>query len=759
MVSRYREPSVSVVISTLNRAALLRKSLTSLKYQNYDNFEVVVVNGPSTDTTEQVLSSFTGNIIAAQIAEANLSKSRNTGIAMSKGELVLFLDDDAFAEPDWIANIVSAYVDPLVGAVGTRVYDYTGFRWQVNPFLVDDCYSPNLVRKPPLWAFEFMDAKSIPHILGASSSFRREALTQIGGFDEEIEYFLDESEACRRVVEFGYKVRLVDTGASVHHKFASGVVRDERRILTHPYPVVKNKFYAVLSHCHQRGGRQSDYLKRCNAWVQELLDGALFQVNNQGISRTEYDKFVSDVERGIKDGRERAAVGSRKSIVVPPADPDGLTRFQGLTPAEGRKTICLISRWTPRRSPGGVARYLWDLAMGFAERGHEVHLITATEGAAVVEYENGLWIHNLPEEEIPKRGLSPSIVSALHDFKSSAARTNLAWARMAYDEVVRLREDRYVDLVLAPAWDQEGVYCTLDRALLTVVSMNTTFKKYAEIEWKHIDADTLRELMLLESLYIRSASAFHANSTASAKYLETAFGVADRPIFTVAHGISDISPDAVMRAKRRHADQVAPVRILYVSRLERRKGTDLFLEACIELLKHERDVEVLLVGRDSYVDQPERSYRRQCEAGHPELIGRLKFCGELTDEELARVSEESDIFCVPSRYESFGLIYIEAMRYGLPVVACNTGGVPDIVKDGETGILCKTQTAKELEIALARLIRDAAERQRMGEQGRARYLKHFEHNVVVNDTLQELLRVIDRYQSPQSKHGVVHAAK
>jgi glycogen(starch) synthase len=168
---------------------------------------------------------------------------------------------------------------------------------------------------------------------------------------------------------------------------------------------------------------------------------------------------------------------------------------------------------------------------------------------------------------------------------------------------------------------------------------------------------------------------------------------------------------------------------------------------------------VLLVGRDAYADQPERSYRRQYEAGHPELIGRLKFCGELTDEELKRVSEESDIFCVPSRFESFGLIYIEAMRYGLPVVACDTGGVPDIVKDGETGILCKTQTAKELEIALARLVRDPAERQRMGEQGRARYLKHFEHNVVVNNTLQEVVRLVDRYQSPQSKSGVVHATK
>src|SRR4051812_16744871 len=91
------ERPVSVVISTLNRAALLPKALQSLKYQNYTNFEVIVVNGPSTDGTEEVLDRFRTDIVVRRLDEANLSRSRNLGIQASSGELILFLDDDAFA--------------------------------------------------------------------------------------------------------------------------------------------------------------------------------------------------------------------------------------------------------------------------------------------------------------------------------------------------------------------------------------------------------------------------------------------------------------------------------------------------------------------------------------------------------------------------------------------------------------------------------------------------------------------------------------
>ena len=96
--------SFTVVINTLNRAAHLRTALASLRHQRHRAFEVVVVNGPSTDDTEAVLALWP-DIKVARCTEANLSMSRNIGIAMAEGDVVAFLDDDATPEPDWLEHL------------------------------------------------------------------------------------------------------------------------------------------------------------------------------------------------------------------------------------------------------------------------------------------------------------------------------------------------------------------------------------------------------------------------------------------------------------------------------------------------------------------------------------------------------------------------------------------------------------------------------------------------------------------------------
>jgi len=737
-------PTVSVVISTLNRARLLEKTLTSLEFQNYDTFEVVVVNGPSSDNTADVCKKYGGHLVYGTIDAANLSKSRNAGINLSSGELVLFLDDDAFAEPDWIANIVAGYDSSKnggakIGGVGTRVHDHTGFRWQTNPFLIDRFYSPNFHRSPPLWAFEYADSQTIPHILGASSSFSRDALMAIGGFDGEIEYFLDESEVCRRIVEQGYTIRCIDSGASVHHQFAAGVTRDDRRLMTHPYPVVKNKYYVCLSDCRRHQGNYAEYLAACDAWRTELVDDARSHLADGNISRKELNAFLSEVERGARDGRLRAAQQQRQSITITPARSDMLVRFATRTPAGGRKTFCFISRTIPRHGPNGIARYIWDLATGFARIGHETHLITMTDGPSQVEYTEGLWIRHISRD-----ALVPA--AALHDpdsgsmsQRSDAARLNTAWAKAAHGEVLRLRQDRYIDQVIAPVWDQEGLYCALDRRLHTVISMNTTFHRYAQIEDNHIAHNTLAELSALERTYIRSARYFLSNSSSSTAHLRQDFAIDDAAIIAQApHGVADVDPVVKQRLIHKQPRPDGPVRVLYVSRLERRKGTDLFLTVAVETMKNHPDVIFDMAGRDSYQGDPARGYDRFFAGLAPELHHRIIRHGEVSDERLQQLYAQADIFFVPSRYESFGIIFVEAMRCGLPVLTLDSGGARDIVDHGVTGLLAAGEDTAQLADFLSQLITDPDRRARMGAAGRERYMRQFEYQTVINTTLEAL---------------------
>jgi hypothetical protein len=97
---------ISVVINTYNRCKDLEQLLESLYYLEYKNFEVIVVNGPSTDNTNVVLEKYKNDIKIETTDKINLSVSRNIGIAMSAGDYVAFIDDDAIPDRLWLNKLL-----------------------------------------------------------------------------------------------------------------------------------------------------------------------------------------------------------------------------------------------------------------------------------------------------------------------------------------------------------------------------------------------------------------------------------------------------------------------------------------------------------------------------------------------------------------------------------------------------------------------------------------------------------------------------
>jgi glycogen synthase len=240
--------SFSIVINTLNRASLLQKTLESFRWIKYaGDFEVIVVNGPSTDNSDEVIAAWQPMIRAGNCDVANLSVSRNIAICMAQGDIVAFIDDDAIPEPEWLAQLAEAYKDPGVGAVGGLVYNHTGYDFQYQYCLVDRLGNADLSLPGPTPHLSFPKSYRFPHLLGCNSSFRRSALLEVGGFDEEYEYFLDETDVCLRIVDAGYVISQLPN-AYVHHKYAPSNIRGENRVPKYRYPVIKNKIYFMLKH-------------------------------------------------------------------------------------------------------------------------------------------------------------------------------------------------------------------------------------------------------------------------------------------------------------------------------------------------------------------------------------------------------------------------------------------------------------------------------------------------------------------------------
>jgi glycogen synthase len=712
---------VSVVISTLNRPESLRRTLISLRYQRYPRFEVLVVDGPSDQPADGVTAEFAGTVRYLRCQEANLSKSRNLGIAAASGDIVAFIDDDAVPEPGWLEELVTAYDRDQVAGAGGIVFDFTGTRLQYRYSESDRVgrtfftHSEGRPVRP--------GSERFPYLQGTNMSFRRELLAEIGGFDEEIEYNFDEVEVCLQLIDQGYSLVQL-AGAAVHHKYLPSHVRNADRVFTDPYLPIKNRVYFALR--YGRAQRSTEgVLTLLHAYLDEVRESVKSTAATGKLTRQQVEFFLDRAESGFERGLRAGLENQRQSVEMPVLDGEEFQPFARLEPEGRRLRGCFLSQEYPPGDFGGVGRYTAELAEGFAGQGHEIHVFTRSpDEIGTVDFEGGCWVHRVP-----------AIDKHVPELEGNPAAGNLYLLAANLHEVNRCREREPVDFVSAPLWLSEGLCCCLDPTLPTITTLVTTMKTISELHpsWAH---DPHPQAMLrLERETVERSSQLHAISQAILDQVRDDYpGGAGVPSFVVPLGIADrLLEPASPRSP------AAPVQVLFVGRLERRKGVDVLLEAARELLRGYPEVSFVLAGKDTPNTEQDRGYRelfQEATAGDPDVAGRVRFTGAVTEDELWRLYRECDIFCAPSRFESFGLVLVEAMMFGKPVVGCATGGMSEIIEDGVSGLLAAPGDAGSLAGCLRRLLDDEDLRSSLGKAARARYLAEYELDGVVARTLE-----------------------
>ena len=166
--------------------------------------------------------------------------------------------------------------------------------------------------------------------------------------------------------------------------------------------------------------------------------------------------------------------------------------------------------------------------------------------------------------------------------------------------------------------------------------------------------------------------------------------------------------------------------VVYLGRLEKRKGTRDLLHAVPEVLKAVPRARFVLIGADRAHCPGGRTHARYLEEEFPPGIrSRIRLAGSLSDAEVDRALQTADLFVAPSLYESFGLIFLEAMRWGTPAIGTRAGGIPEIIEDGVSGVLVPPASPSQLAGAIVELLRDEGHRQRLGAAGRRRAEESF----------------------------------
>lgn len=238
------------------------------------------------------------------------------------------------------------------------------------------------------------------------------------------------------------------------------------------------------------------------------------------------------------------------------------------------------------------------------------------------------------------------------------------------------------------------------------VRVSTTFSQIMN-EHYPFKSRVMDLIAKIEIAFIKRNKYVLTHAQSHALELELLYGIDAKRFEIIPHGVNlpDITDDIT-------TNEI--IKILYTGRLEYRKGTDVLLAAIPLVLQKAPNVLFQLIGSDTGND-----YQKRFRTDNPEaVLQKVIFSGKVNHNKLSQAYRSCDIFVAPSRYESFGLIFIEAMSYGKPVIGCSVGGVPEIITDNYNGLFAEAGNAQSLANKIIQLVNDSASRKQLSLNAR-----------------------------------------
>jgi GT2 family glycosyltransferase len=199
-------PRISVVVCSYNGSRTIRDTLEGLKKVHYPDFEVIVVDDGSTDSTASIAAEYDVQLI--RTPNRGLSSARNTGWLAATGEIVAYTDDDAYPDPDWLTYL----------AEGFRSGEYVGIGGPNIAPPGDGLIAACVANSPGGPVHVLLSDTEAEHIPGCNMAFLRSALEAVDGFDVRFRVAGDDVDICWRLQERGWKLGFSPAAQVWHHR-------------------------------------------------------------------------------------------------------------------------------------------------------------------------------------------------------------------------------------------------------------------------------------------------------------------------------------------------------------------------------------------------------------------------------------------------------------------------------------------------------------------------------------------------------------
>ena len=384
--------------------------------------------------------------------------------------------------------------------------------------------------------------------------------------------------------------------------------------------------------------------------------------------------------------------------------------------------ICFLSMEYPPETGlgGGIGTYTKSISHALARLGHNVHVVSYSIYENKEYEDDGVYVHRIGLDGhsyiIPSQSILPKTVSRLN------------YSFRICKRLQRLVGQYDIDIVEAPEWYAESLFASFPNRIRTpvVVRLHTPLFVINAIARARRPIDTVLASHL-EIISMERATRLTSPSHSLANVVAKKLALRESSVRVIPNGIDPKSLSGVrdVEFRRKHGIAENVPLILFIGKLEYRKGVGLLAKAIPIIMSEVKDAMFAFVGKDTNTSPLNGSYKEYIRIVAREYTDRVFFTGFVTEDEKANAYRESDVLVFPSIYENFPYVLLEAASCACPIVAFKSGGIPEIIENRKSGLLASHMNSESLARAVIYMLKNPEEASRFGDSARNRVEENF----------------------------------
>ncbi len=387
--------------------------------------------------------------------------------------------------------------------------------------------------------------------------------------------------------------------------------------------------------------------------------------------------------------------------------------------------VLLLSWEFPPKIVGGIARHVHDLSRAMVKQGEEVHVITCgVQGAPYYEVMDGVKVHRVGMHNPETPDFLTWVLQLNLNMVEEANR--LVGAGVEFD-IIHAHDwlAAYAGKNLKHAWHKPLVATLHATEYGRNNGLHNELQRYiSNVEW-WLGYESWR--MICCSRYMREE-------------LRRVFQIPDDKVRIIPNGVypSEFAETTVDPAKIRDKYCAGDEKMLFhIGRIVREKGLGVLLEALPRILESDPKVKLVIAGKGPFLDElRHRAYQLG-------VYHRVYFTGYIDDNTRNALFECADVAVFPSLYEPFGIVALEGMAAGIPVVVSDTGGMSEIIQHGINGLKAYTDNPISLADNILWALQHPDHARLMKEQGLRDIRAIYNWEKIASQTMAVYAQVLD----------------